>query len=106
MFVVFLLWTGALSQTIDGVLVKPFRRIDSAMMHPPPPTELIYSLGLGLLLAMWASRRVTTMVAIVVGVVLAAVVYCVGRQSHDLCHGGAWPPGGSRCWRRPALRGC
>ena len=78
MFVVFLLWTGALSQTIDGVLVKPFRRIDSAMMHPPPPTELIYSIGLGLLLAMRASRRVTTMVAIVVGVGLAAVIYWSG----------------------------
>jgi hypothetical protein len=76
----FLLWTGALSQTIDGVLVKPFRRMDSAMMHPPPPTELIYSIGLGLLLAMSASRGVTTIVAIVVAVVLAAVVYLSGSN--------------------------
>ena len=77
-FLVFLLLTGALSQTIDGVLVKPFRRMDSAMMHPPPPTELIYSIGLGLLLAMSASRRVTTVVAIVIAVVFAAVVYWSG----------------------------
>lgn len=77
---VFLLWTGALSQTIDGVLVKPFRRMDSAMMHPPPPTELIYSIGLGLLLAMSASRGVTTIVAIVVAVVFAAVVYSSGSN--------------------------
>ena len=77
-FLMFLLWTGALSETIDGVLVKPFRRMDSAMMHPPPPTELIYSIGLGLLLAMSASRRVTTIVAIVVAGVFAAVVYSSG----------------------------
>ena len=77
-FLVFLLWTGALSQTFDGVLVKPFRRVDSAMMHPPPPTELIYSIGLGLLLAMSAWRRVTTIVAIIVAVVFAAIVYSSG----------------------------
>ena len=78
LFVVFLLWTGALAQTIDGVLVKPFRRMDSAMMHPPPPTELIYSIGLGLLLALSVRRRVTTILAIVVGVAFAAVVYSSG----------------------------
>ena len=77
-FLVFLLWTGALSQTIDGVLVKPFRRVDSAMMHPPPPTALIYSIGLGLLLAMSASRGVTTIVAIVAAAVFTAVVYSSG----------------------------
>ena len=78
LFLLFLLWTGALSQTIDGVLVKPFRRMDSAMMHPPPPTELIYSIGLGLLLAVSARRRVTTIVTIVVAVVFAAIVYSSG----------------------------
>ena len=77
-FAAFLLWTGALSETIDGVLVKPFRRMDSAMMHPPPPSALINSIGLGLLLAMSANRRVTTIVAIVAAVVFAAVVYSSG----------------------------
>jgi hypothetical protein len=77
-FVVFLLWTGALSQTIDGVLVKPFRRMDSAMMHPPPPSALISSIGLGLLLAWSASRRVARIVAIAAAVVFAAVVYASG----------------------------
>ena len=91
-FLVFLLLTGALSQTIDGVLVKPFRRMDSAMMHPPPPTELIYSIGLGLLLAMSASRRVTTIAAIVVAVVFAAVVYWSGGNTRIYAMGvlAAW----------------
>jgi hypothetical protein len=91
-FLVFLLWTGALSQTIDGVLVKPFRRMDSAMMHPPPPTELIYSIGLGLLLAMSASRRVTTIVAIVVAVMFAAVVFWSGGNARIYAMGvlAAW----------------
>jgi hypothetical protein len=89
---VFLLWTGALSQTIDGVLVKPFRRMDSAMMHPPPPTELIYSIGLGLLLATSASRRVTTIVAIVVAVMFAAVVFWSGGNARIYAMGvlAAW----------------
>jgi hypothetical protein len=73
--VIFLLAAGALSQTIDGVLVKPFRRTASAMMHPPPPTALIYSMGLGLLLAAWVKGRVATIVAGVAAVVFAAVVY-------------------------------
>ena len=77
-YVAFLLATGAVSQTIDGVLIKPFRRMDSAMMHPPPPTELIYSIGLGLLLALSAIRGVTTIVAIVAAVVFTAVVYLSG----------------------------
>jgi hypothetical protein len=91
-FLVFLLWTGALSQTIDGVLVKPFRRMDSAMMHPPPPTELIYSIGLGLLLATSASRRVTTIVAIVVAVMFAAVVFWSGGNARIYAMGvlAAW----------------
>ncbi|MEP6782959.1 MAG: glycosyltransferase family 39 protein, partial [Acidobacteriota bacterium] len=71
----FLMWEGALSQTIDGVLVKPFRRLDSAMMHPPPPSALINSVGLGLLLAWSTRRRATTIVAIVAAIVLAVVVY-------------------------------
>jgi hypothetical protein len=74
----FLLWTGALSQTIDGVFVKPFRRIDSAMMHPPPPTEAIYAIAIGVLLSLSAKRRVTTILAIVVAVVFAAVVVFSG----------------------------
>ena len=91
-FLVFLLWTGALSQTIDGVLIKPFRRMDSAIMHPPPPTELIYSIGLGLLLAMSASRRVTTIVAIVVAVMFAAVVFWSGGNTRIYAMGvlAAW----------------
>lgn len=78
-FVIFLLWTGALSPTIDGVLIKPFRRMDSAMMHPPPPTELVYSIALGLLLAMSARRRVTPIVGIAAAVVFAAIVMISGR---------------------------
>jgi hypothetical protein len=96
-FLVFLLWTGALSQTIDGVLIKPFRRMDSAMMHPPPPTELIYSIGLGLLLAMSASRRVTTIVAIVAGVAFAAVVYWSGGNP------GIYAVGVLAAWGLPLL---
>lgn len=75
---VFLLATGALAETFDGVLVKPFRRTDSAMMHPPPPTALIYSIGLGLLLAAWVKGRVATIVAIVAAVVFGVVVYASG----------------------------
>jgi hypothetical protein len=77
-FAVFLLWTGALSQTIDGVLIKPFRRMASAMMHPPPPSALLNAIPFGLLLAWSASRRVAMTVAAVAAVTLAAVVYASG----------------------------
>ncbi len=74
-YTLFLLGTGALSQTIDGVLVKPFRRMESARMHPPPPSALINSIGLGVLLAVSAGRRVATIVASLAAVAFAAVIY-------------------------------
>jgi hypothetical protein len=77
---VFLLATGALSQTIDGVLIKPFRRTDSAMMHPPPPTALIYPIGLGLLLAAWVKGRVATIVAAAAAIVFGFVIYASGAN--------------------------
>jgi len=58
--------------------VKPFRRTDSAMMHPPPPTALIYSIGLGLLLAAWVKGRAATILASVAAVVFGVVVYASG----------------------------
>jgi hypothetical protein len=75
-----LLATGALSQTIDGVLVKPFRRMDSAMMHPPPPTALIFSIALGVLLWVRASGRTAAMLAMVAAVGFGAVVYASGQN--------------------------
>ena len=77
-YVVFLLWMGALPQTIEGVLVKPFRRMDSAMMHPPPPTALVFSMVLGLLLVRWASGRGAAVLAIVCAGLSAFVVYASG----------------------------
>jgi hypothetical protein len=79
-FAGFLLWTGALAQTIDGVLIKPFRRMDSAMMHPPPPSALINAFAVGVLLAMSAKRRVMRIVAIVAALAFAAVVYWSGSN--------------------------
>ena len=61
------------------------------------------------LVCCWRCRRVVVSqrsLAIVAAAVFAAVVYCVGRRPQDLRHGRAWQPGGSRCSRRPALRGC
>jgi hypothetical protein len=95
--VMFLLWTGALSQTIDGVLIKPFRRIDSAMMHPPPPIELIYSIGIGLLLAMSASRRVSTIAAMSAAVLFAGVLYWSGSNP------GIYAMGVLAAWGLPLL---
>lgn len=77
---VFLLATDALSQTVEGVLVKPFRRTASAMMHPPPPSALIYSIGLGALLAAWVSGRIATILAVVAAVVFGVVIYASGAN--------------------------
>lgn len=78
-YVVFLISVNALFPTIDGVLVKPFRRMDSAMMHPPPPAELIYSMLLGLLLLVkFNSSRAAAILALGAAVFLSAVVYASG----------------------------
>jgi hypothetical protein len=77
-YAVFLLFAGALPQTIDGVLIKPFRRVDSAMMHPPPPTALMFALALGLLLVRWVTGRGAAILAGVSAVVLGWVVYASG----------------------------
>jgi hypothetical protein len=79
-YAVFLLWMDALPQTIQGVLVKPFRRVDSAMMHPPPPMALMYSIGLGLLLIKWVSGRGEMILAAVAAVLLAVVVYAAADR--------------------------
>ncbi len=76
----FLLLTGALSQTIQGVLVLPFRRMESAMMHPPPPGALAYTLVLGLLLVRWASGRGATVLAVVAVAVFGFVIYASGAR--------------------------
>src|SRR6478736_3030545 len=52
-YAIFLVSMHALPQAIQGVLVQPFRRTASAMMHPPPPAALIFSLPLGLLFVNW-----------------------------------------------------
>jgi hypothetical protein len=77
-YAVFLLWMDALPQTIQGVLVQPFRRMDSAMMHPPPPTALMFSMVLGLLLVRWASGRGAAMLAVISAALLGLVVYASG----------------------------
>lgn len=79
-YTVFLFWMDALPQTIQGVLIKPFRRVESAMMHPPPPAALVYAIGLGLLLVKWVSGRGAAIVAGLAAVPLAAVVYCSGDR--------------------------
>jgi hypothetical protein len=80
LYAVFLLWMGALPQTIQGVLIKPFRRMDSAMMHPPEPTALVFSLAVGLLLVKWGSGRAATLLAIVAGALLGFVVVASGAS--------------------------
>jgi hypothetical protein len=80
---VYALWliaTGALSPTVDGVLVKPFRRMESASMHPPPPTALVYAVGLGLLLMPWAKGRVAAGVAAAGAAAGAAIIYLSGAN--------------------------
>ena len=79
-WLLFLLATGALSQTIQGVLVLPFRRMESAMMHPPPPAALVYTLVLGLLLVRWASGRGATVLATIAAAVFGIVVYASGDR--------------------------
>lgn len=78
LYAALMLSAGALAQTINGVFVKPFRRLDSSMMHPPPPAEAIYAIGIGILLALSARRRITTVVAIGLAVLFAAVLYWSG----------------------------
>jgi hypothetical protein len=77
-YALFLMATGALSPTIEGVLVKPFRRMESASMHPPPPTALIYAIGLGVLLMPWAKGRIAAGVAILGAAAGGAIVYASG----------------------------
>jgi len=77
-YAVILLWMDALPQTIQGVLVQPFRRMDSAMMHPPPPTALMFSMVLGLLLVRWVSGRGAAMLAFISAALLGVVVYLSG----------------------------
>ena len=75
LYVVFLLLTSALPQTVQGVLVKPFRRMDSAMMHPPPPPVLLFTILFGLLLLKRGGGRGATVLAIFAAAVLGGVVY-------------------------------
>ena len=91
-YVAFLLWTGALGQTIDGVLIKPFRRMDSAMMHPPPPSAFVNALVLGLLLAISLRRKAATILAIVAALLFAAVIYGSGDNPRIYAFGvlAAW----------------
>ena len=96
-YVFFLLAVDALSETIQGVLVKPFRRMDSAMMHPPPPTALLFSIVLGLLLVRWASGRGATILAAVAAAVLVAVVYASGDRP------GVYGMGVMAAWGLPVL---
>jgi hypothetical protein len=79
-YAIIMLALGALPQVIDGVLIKPFRRVDSAMMHPPPPAALIFAIGLGLLLVKWTRGRAATVLAIVSAAALAGVVYAAGER--------------------------
>lgn len=79
-YAAFLTAAGALSPTIDGVLVKPFRRINSAMMHPPPPAALIYAIAVGALLVTRGGKRTSTLVATLAAIVLAVVVYASGSN--------------------------
>ncbi len=96
-FAVFLLWAGALSQTIDGVLIKPFRRVNSAMMHPPPPSALISAIGLGVLLVWATSRRATMIVVILASAVFTAVVVVSGTNP------GVYSMGVLAAWGLPFL---
>jgi hypothetical protein len=80
-YAIFLGSVHALPQAIQGVLVQPFRRTASAMMHPPPPAALIFSLPLGLLLMKWVGGRSATILAIVGGALLAVVVYVSGDSA-------------------------
>jgi hypothetical protein len=96
-YAAFLLSVGALAQTIDGVLVKPFRRIDSAMMHPPPPTALVFSMALGLLLVRWASGRGAAVLAGVAAALLGFVVYASGTNP------GVYGMGIMAAWGLPLL---
>jgi hypothetical protein len=79
-YAVVLLFQDALPQTIDGVLIKPFRRVDSAMMHPPPPTALMFSIGLGLLLVKWVSGRGAAILAVIGALLFAFVIYASGTS--------------------------
>jgi hypothetical protein len=79
-YAVMLLAANALPQTIDGVLIKPFRRVDSAMMHPPPPTALMFATGLGLLLVRWVGGKGATILAVVSAAVLAFIIYAAGER--------------------------
>jgi hypothetical protein len=96
-YVLFLLTMDALSETIQGVLVKPFRRMDSAMMHPPPPTALVFSILLGLLLVRWAGGRGATILAAVAAAVLVAVVFASGTRP------GIYGMGVMAAWGLPVL---
>lgn len=77
-YVVFLLVTSALPETVQGVLVKPFRRMDSATMHPPPPPALLFTILLGLLLLKRGGGRGATVLAIIAAALLGGVVYASG----------------------------
>ena len=79
-YALFLLTLGALAQTIDGVLIKPFRRMDSAMMHPPPPLALIYSMVIGVLLVRWARGRFAAILAIAGAVLAGYIVVASGAN--------------------------
>ena len=79
-YAIFLVSVHALPQAIQGVLVQPFRRTASAMMHPPPPAALMFSLPVALLLMKWASGRAATALAIVGAVLLAVLVYVSGES--------------------------
>ena len=102
-YALFLLWMDALPQTIQGVLVTPFRRLDSGMMHPPPPSALVYTMVLGLLLVKWASGRGAMVLAIVAAAVFGAVVYASGDRPGIYARGdpgsvgAAGARGGRRC---------
>lgn len=97
LYAVFLLAVGALPQTIDGVLIKPFRRVESAMMHPPSPSALVFSMVIGVLLVRWARGRGATVLAIVGAALAAYVVYAAGSNP------GIYGMGVLAAWGLPVL---
>ena len=102
-YAVFLLAVGALPQTIDGVLIKPFRRMDSAMMHPPPPIALMYSMVIGALLVRWARRPGCDRARERRRGAVRLRCLCIGRQFPNLrdgSAGGLGTPSTRSCRRR------
>lgn len=85
---VFLVVVAGLGDTIQGVFVTPFRRVDFAAVHPPGPSNLLYSLLIGLLLVPRREGRGTHLLAAIAAVVFGLVV--VGSGNRPGVYGMGW----------------